>query len=653
MKKLVLFLFSGIFSISYSQNPSWIEKATSSLQLDSARASYVYVCDLNNDNYPEIITVYASLIKGKVKIYFNIPDPMDPRKRIFKDSTEWSNIDIRRNGQHGRVVDNIAFADIDNDGDVDAVTGIYYHRWEYYHPDSNDPGDRCEVLLNRGDGKFSLVENSGLNTLGPHTGKDQGLVNITGITFLDYDKDGKIDLFLASWFDDYKLNQEQGGLNGMTSSYLLKGNGDGTFTDQSFISKISLNKMPLYGSNATDWNNDGWMDIATAPYCRSGGSLYANQKNGKFNDVAFGTGYNTQHLNGDQGQALCCWETQPADYDNDGDIDFFYLLVHGGFGDGEGSSTLVINKGPAEDYHLEWALEKVKRDPPRPSHLGDYSGNWLDLDNDMLLDMVMGSGGYSSNRRLFVLRQDTSGLLDDISLELGITSATTMIREIGSLQPFDYDLDGDDDLLIAHGDGTYQPKGQLDVYENKIGSQNNWIGIRLFAPENCNQSAVGSRIIVWAGGVRQMREIKAGYGHFAGQQPFITNFGLGNNSKVDSVVVEWQTQPATRTVVTSIPINQVSIINKDGYWGSLGTKINFKTEDELKIWPNPATTILNIYLPIVSAEIKYKISDIQGKTVAEGTCFNYIDISAIEKGLYLLMIENEGKHYNKKFVIFR
>ncbi|HRU68525.1 MAG TPA: VCBS repeat-containing protein, partial [Bacteroidia bacterium] len=151
MKKLVLFLFSGIFSISYSQNPSWIEKATSSLQLDSARASYVYVCDLNNDNYPEIITVYASLIKGKVKIYFNIPDPMDPRKRIFKDSTEWSNIDIRRNGQHGRVVDNIAFADIDNDGDVDAVTGIYYHRWEYYHPDSNDPGDRCEVLLNRGD----------------------------------------------------------------------------------------------------------------------------------------------------------------------------------------------------------------------------------------------------------------------------------------------------------------------------------------------------------------------------------------------------------------------------------------------------------------------------------------------------------------------
>lgn len=653
MKRHILLLLSIVLTKVSAQNPSWLEKSTSKLQLDSARASYVYVCDLNNDNYPEIITVYASLIKGKVKIYFNVPDPKNPQQRIYKDSTEWSNIDIRRNGQHGRIVDVIAFADIDNDGDIDAVTGIYYHRWEYYHPDSLDPGDRCEVLLNRGDGKFSLVENSGLNTLGPHSGKDQGLVNITGITFLDYNKDGNIDLFLASWFDDYKLNQEQGGLNGMTSSYLLKGNGDGTFTDQSYLSKISLNKMPLYGSNATDWNNDGWMDIATAPYCRSGGSLYANQKNGKFNDVAASVGYNTQYLTGDQGQALCCWETQPADYDNDGDIDFFYLLVHGGFGIGEGSSTLVINKGEAENYNLIWALEKVKRDPPRPSHLGDYSGNWLDLDNDMRLDMVMGSGGYTSNRRLFVLRQDSTGLLDDISLELGITSTTTMIREIGSLQPFDFDLDGDDDLLIAHGDGTYQPKAQVDVYENKIGNQNNWIGIKLYPPENCNQSAIGIRIIVWAGGVRQMREIKAGYGHFAGQQPFITNFGLASNTKVDSVIVEWQTNPTQRTVVKSIPINQISIINKDGFWGSLNIKEFSNHKDEMKLWPNPATNSLNVYLPESEEELKYKITDIQGKIILEGTCLNNIDISAVENGIYLLFLENKVKKYCRKFIVLK
>jgi len=653
----IFFIILLILSTSaYSQNAGWIEKATSKLQMDSSRASYLYVCDLNNDNYPEIITIYASGgIKGKAKIYFNIQNTQssDPNDRIYKDSTNWSDIDIKRNGEHGRVIDNIAFADIDNDGDVDAVTGIYYHRWEYYHPDSNDPGDRCEVMLNRGDGKFFLVENNGLNKLGLHSGKDEGLVNITGITFLDYDKDGLIDLFLASWFDDYKLNQEQGGINGMTNSYLLKGNGDGTFTDQSFISKISINKMPLYGANATDWNNDGWMDIATAPYCRSGGSLYVNQANQKFNDVALQAGYNTQYLNGDGGQALCCWESQPADYDNDGDIDFFYLLVHGGFGAGEGSSTLVLNKGETENFKLIWALDKVKRDPPKPSHLGDYAGNWLDLDNDMLLDFIMGSGGYTTNRRLFVLKQDTSGTLDDISGELGINTVGTMIREIGSLQPVDYDLDGDDDFVVAHGDGTYQPKAQVDVYENKIGHTKNWIAIKLMAPKGCNASAIGSRIIVWAGGIRQMREVKAGYGHFGGQQPFITNFGLAENSFVDSVIVEWQTNPVIRTKVTSLPINTVCILNESGLWGKLNIQQQEISRNDIKIYPNPGQNRINVLLPDKENTCHYMIIDVQGKIVKEGNFLHFIDITDLTNGIYYLVTENNNIHFSKSFMILK
>jgi len=636
----LLFVFLASAPVR-SQNPNWFEDQ-SSLILDSAQASYVYVADLNMDNYPDLVMIKATGgIKGHIKVYMNLPDSTgDPEKRIFIDRTDWTNLDYRRNGENGRVIDLVAFADIDNDGDLDAVTAIYYHRWEYYHPDSLDPGDRCEVMLNNGNGRFSLLENSGLNKIGPHSGKDEGLVNITGITFLDYNKDGKLDLFLASWFDDYKNNA-------MTASYLLKGNGDGTFTDESMWSKIKSNIMPLYGANATDWNNDGWMDIATSPYCRSGGSLWKNDQNGRFDDVAALVGYNTQFMFG-AGQDLCTWASQPHDYDNDGDIDFFYVLVHGGFNTDEGRSTLVLNKGASENYKLEWALNRVIRDPPRPSHIGDYDAQWLDFDNDMLSDLVVGSGGYTFNRRMFFLKQDTSGYLNDISYELDKVAADKMIREIYSITPLDYDLDGDDDLFFAYGDDVYAPKNSVMLLKNNIGQDNNYIGIRLFPPQNCNQSGVGCRIKVYSGGVTQMKEIKAGYGHFGGQQPFITNFGLAKNNKVDSVVVMWQTNPATSTKVLNPGINKTIIIDKNGLWGTLSHEHPTPDRPQIRVYPNPATHRLNISIVSgghesyslelidVSGRVLHAESDLQGNETS-------LDISNMESGYYIIRYFSKGQ----------
>lgn len=661
MKRLLLkslYFINLLPFISFSQQADWIEQISSEVGLDSAIASYVYVTDVNNDDYPDLIFVQAALNKGQVYLYMNVQKPgsTDPSERYFVDTTAWSMLDMKRNGEHGRIVDNIAFADVDNDGDVDAITSIYYHRWEYYHPDSNDPGDRTELLLNRGNGRFDLFEESGLNKIGPHAGHDEGLVNIAGITFLDYNKDGNIDVFLSSWFGDYKQNLELGGTNGMSASYLLKGNGDGTFSDESFGTKIKTNVFPLYGANATDWNNDGWLDIATAPYCRSSGSLWANDQNGRFNDVATQVGFNTQFLDGDGGQHLCTWAVQPADYDNDGDMDFYYVLVHGGFASGEGRSTLVLNKGAAENYNLEWALDKVHRLPPRPSHIGDYDAAWFDFDNDMKLDLVSGSGGYAYNRRLFFLMQDDDGELQDISSDLQIIYPDDQIKEIYSIQPIDFDLDGDDDVLIAHGDGDKTLKYTVNLIENKIGQDNNWIGIKLFSPAGCNLSGIGNRITVYSGGVAQTREIKAGFGHFAGQQPFITNFGLGTNNKVDSVVVRWQTNPSTYTKAINIPINEISIINKDGLWGSLSVKN--KLQNEFNIFPNPANNYLNIKIANLREEATFTIIDISGKKqIIKQIDQNsghivQIDVSNLPNGYYILKFESQNsKQISKPFII--
>jgi len=652
---------------TYAQDNSWIEDKTSQTGLDSARGGYVYVMDINNDFYPDIAIVEASLIKGKIHLFLNKQDPTssNPKDRIFEDITEWSNIDIRRNGEHGRVIDNIVFADIDNDGDADAITGIYYHRWEYYHPDSNDPGDRCEVLLNRGNGRFDLVENSGLNTLGPHTGKDLGLVNATGFSMLDFDLDGKLDLFVASWFEDYKNNI-------MTPSYFLKGNGDGTFTDISLTTRIKSNYYPLYGVNATDWNNDGWMDIATAPYCRSGGSLWKNLQDGSFIDVATTANYNTQELNGEgwgdaamtYAKPLCTWAVQPADYDNDGDIDFYFTLVHGGFGNDVfgnpcGRSSVILNHGENLDYELEWALDRVERRPPRSSHLGDYDATWIDLDNDMLLDLVMGNGGYSVSTRLYIIQQHSDNYLYDISFNLGIAGVSTMIDEVSSIQPIDFDLDGDDDILLSHGDGDPSPLQEILLIENKIGDKNNWTSIYLYPPATCNQSAIGCRITVYAVGITQMREVKAGFGHFGGQQPFLTNFGLGSNTSVDSVTIRWQTNPISYTTIYNPPINDKIIINKQGLWGTLSTNDKLSKE-HISIYPNPADEKIWIELPLSFAKTGgYEIYDINGKSIMKGEYKSdysglfELQLSSCSNGYYVLRVYNDLRSEYVSFSVLR
>ena len=641
---ILYILFSALSS--FSQIPSWIENATTATGLDSARGGTIYTVDVNNDHYPDIVLIQplSTGTKSKIKLYLNKQKDGGTKKdRFFEDATEWSNIDLKRNGEHGRVADLAAFADVNNDGNVDCITGIYYHRWEFYHPDSLDPGDRCEVLLNNGKGQFTIKTDAGL--------RDMGLTNASGLAYIDFNNDGKLDLFISQWFLDYANNI-------MQPSILMKGNGDGSFTDVSAASGIKANFFPLYGINATDWNNDGWLDLATCPYCRSTGSLWKNNKDGTFSDVASQAGYNIQVLNGEgwgdasmtYAKALCAWAAQPADYDNDGDIDFFHVLVHGGFGvdvygKTTGRSTLAINYGPDSNYKLAWALDKTERKIPRSSHLGDYDASWFDLDNDMWQDMVMGNGSYATNTRLYILKQNSTNDLKDISSALDITANNKKYDEVYSIEVFDYDLDGDDDILFVHGDGNPTPTQKVEVIKNNIGQQNNWIGIQLKAPANCNGNSIGARMIVYSGGVAQLKEMKAGFGHFGGQQPFITNFGLAKNSKVDSIIIRWPTNPIKYTKVVYPPINQISIIDDKGYWGTLSIKEEKQNfEREFLIYPNPANDEINIKLDKVpTGTTAYDVFDLSGKILLNGkfeanTNFGQISLSSLEKGYYMIRI---------------
>jgi hypothetical protein len=555
-----------------AQNPEWVSVQTAAAGLDSATAYCLYVADINNDHYPDILAIrgdWSVTTENLVHVYLNIQDAGPGGGRKFVDVTAASGVNAKPGGGPSRGTNAIALADINNDGNIDIVRGSYYHRLK----DFTDVGDRCEVLLGDGQGHFTLVPDNGLNEL--------GLVNVTGLSFLDYNKDGNIDLFIAPWFKDYDNNIWDAG-------YLMKGNGDGTFTKVSAQAGITTQE-PMYGSCVVDWNNDGWPDIATAPYCRTGGQLWKNNGDGTFTNVAGSVGYNARYMQGDNGQNLCMWGSVPEDYDNDGDIDFFFTLVHGGTDANEGRSTIMVNSGAAGGYSLEADRSLITRKSPQSVHLGDYDASWLDLDNDGWMDLVMTQGHYGPvTDRLYIFRQGTDRKLMDVTSDLGLMGSEQ--RDLHRVEAIDYDLDGDEDILYCRNGGTRR----IHFVENRIGQDNNWTAVNLRAPAGVNRSCIGARVYVWSGGTVRMREVYSGRGNGSGQQPFSLVFGLGNHTMIDSIKVHWPNAAGTVTTVVRPPVNRYLEITGTGL--SVQDAKEQDDEEGFLLYPNPVHDFLLIRL---------------------------------------------------------
>jgi len=577
-KLLFLIIFILDFSITpflFSQEPnsSWLTDITNETGVNNAKGGRVSLVDINNDDYPDLVWGLGGINKNDLHIMLNVPNPDQNSeiKRIFIDWTDSSGINqSRKLDTNKHTADIAAFVDLNNDGNVDVITSIYYHRLQMYEG-ANDPGDRSEVYLGDGKGHFTLMEENGIYQL--------GLMNTTGLGLLDFDLDGILDLFMGQWFYDYAIDRKQ-------NSYLLKGSGDGSFTRYT-SEAIDENNEPLYGTNVTDCDNDGYQEIVTSPYCRSGGSLYKTDGSGTFWDVAAAANYTSQLIGGDHGQNLCQWESQPADFDCDGDIDLLQVQVHGGYNTGEGRTHISVNQGREANYRYEWELDRLKRDAPTESHLGDQGGQWMDIDGDGWLDIAICQMAYPSanlqgQERIYLLRQNAEHYFEDISKAIGVYN----MKEAHSIEPADFDLDGDQDIFFSRQhrdtiivdtliDGKITKDTSMLVYmqisllRNNIGNTHNWVSVKLEPPAGHNQGGIGTRITVFADGHNQIRDIEAGLGHFSGQQPFIQNISLGDRNRIDSLQVRWQLPGFPITTIYNPPINLIHKINNNGLDGYL------------------------------------------------------------------------------------
>jgi hypothetical protein len=400
--------------------------------------------------------------------------------------------------------------------------GLYYHRLEEY----TDLGHRNDLFINDGTGVFTLAADT--------TFHDAGLLNTTSAAFLDYDLDGNLDLFVGNWFLDYTNNI-------YSIDRLYRGNGDGTFSD---VTGTTVNQsQPSYGVSMADWNYDVYPDLFADNYCRGPGFHWQNNGDGTFTEVAATTNYACNNY--------CSWESMPRDFDNDGDLDLFKVYTHG-YNNGQSSRILVNNndvftwEGVAEGRILGRAAEDAA------NHNGDHYGSWIDAQNNGLADFIITECGYGNNQ-LYYFVQGSDHMLTASTTSVGLAVLNDG-RPPHPASPFDFDLDGDEDLIIGFASSDH-----VVVMRNDVGTQNKWIAFTLEGlgiPGKSNRGAVGARIEVTIGSETYTRSVYGGNGHFGPQIPRRLTFGLGQASATATVVIHWPNAAQSTMTLTNVPLNK-------------------------------------------------------------------------------------------------
>jgi len=476
---------------------------------------HVSSADVNGDGFPDLL-VYP--YNGTDIYYTEYQLLLNRGGTKFEDFTAQSGIRASRRGTYDRRSSFGVFADVDNDGDLDFFTGTYGHRIKDYV----DNGDRNDLLLNDGLGHFTLATASTFHL--------EKFWNSAGATFLDYDNDGYLDLFIGNWYHEDD-NQGMG-------DQLYHNLGNGAFSNVTVAMGMQASwARPRYGVTASDINNDGKVDLVASVYCYTPSVHWENRGN-KFVSVG-----DTSHLgdlattfrapDGGEMWHTCSWGELPFDFDNDGDIDFFQLLMHGN--ENYARTGLLINDGNGTFTSQPfWAKTRISDDTPY--HDGDHHAALTDIDNDGLIDIVMTESAYGTNM-VYVFAQRADHSFVDVTATSGLAKIGAYGKQPHNVIPFDFDRDGDEDLII--GFNSEQP---IELWRNDMGSKGNkWIGIKiagLGAPAGGNRNGIGARVTVYAGAQQYTREVGYSNGNFAPQHPNEIVVGTGTNAAT-KVRIQW------------------------------------------------------------------------------------------------------------------
>ena len=476
--------------------------------------------DYDNDGWLDIFLVNGSRLEG-------FPAGSEPTSHLFRNNRDgtFTDVTVKAGVAHSGWGQGVCVGDYDNDGWEDLFV-TYYGKNVLYH--------------NNGDGTFTDVsQKAGVAGKGTRWN--------TGCAFVDYDRDGRLDLFVANYIDMdiatapvpesgpclYKSVMVACGPPGLQGgkNILYHNNGDGTFTDVSEAAGI-FRSNGTYGLGilTADFDNDGWLDIYVANDSTAS-ALYRNKGNGTFEDVAVEAGC---ALSPD-GKPQAGMGVSAADYDLDGNLD----LVKTNFAGDTPSLYHNLGGGNFEDATFTAGLGA------HTQFLG-WGCGFLDFDNDGWPDILICNGhvypeveqlkteaGYAQRKLLY--RNLRNGHFADVSLNAG-SGISDPVAARGCAFG-DFDNDGDIDLVV----NTVNDYPQLLRCDSTL--QNNWIKVRTIGTKS-NRSGIGARLKCIAHlpdeskPHQQIDEVRSG-GSYISQNDLRVHFGLGKAEKVDVLEIHW------------------------------------------------------------------------------------------------------------------
>ena len=479
--------------------------------------SGVAILDYDNDGRPDIFLVNGTVLPSE----HHAGDPV-PTSHLFHNNHDGTFTDVTEKAGLVSTAwgQGTCVGDYDNDGFPDLyITGFGKNR--LYH--------------NQGNGTFrEVAEQSGV----AGTGKEWG----TGCAFIDYDRDGKLDLMVSNYVHFDAVNPPEPGSEtdciwkgtpvmcgprGLpyTTNILYHNEGNGKFRDVSTSSGIQKTDGHYCFSVTTlDYNEDGWPDIYIA--CDSTPAiLYRNNHNGTFTDVAqdAGVAFN------EDGREQAGMGSTAADYDGDGHLDIFKTnfsddtatLYHA-----NGDSTFTDNTFAAglgiNTEELGWGTM------------------FADVDNDGFPDLLVVNGhvypqvdsahlGATYKEPRFLYWNQGNGKFKDLSK----TSGPGLTVPYSSRGLAVADLWNDGRLEAVVNNLSDFPLLLVNVARN----DNHWLGLKLTGTIS-NRSAIGAHVTLHGSKRNWVDEVRSG-SSYDSSSDLRLHFGLGTETKITSIDVRW------------------------------------------------------------------------------------------------------------------
>ena len=392
-----------------------------------------------------------------------------------------------------------SFGDYDGDGDLDLYVSIGARQGALVKSDL--------LFRGHGDGTFENVSQSA----GIETSTNRGR---TGF-WVDYDNDGKIELFVKNF---------QG------ANRLYKNNGDGTLTqiaDAAGLATATLGSDEGFICSFADYDNDGLMDVAFSGV-GAPEALYRHQSDGTFSDVTAAAGLKPRKPT--QGIA---W----GDYNNDGLLDLY--VARGSQHNLPFGNTLYRNNG-------DGTFTDVTATAGVNSSTNNWSAVWGDYDNDGFLDLFITCPGTTvigpGNANL-LYHNNGNGTFTNRAAEEGVElqdDLTTSAHKVAAWG--DYNNDGFLDLILKDGIGSegiggIGPTGLHRLFKNN-GNSNHFIKVNLAGVQS-NSRGIGARVTAtYIGGMSFRQNNGGGGGELCSQGSELLHFGIGTARKA-TVEVIW------------------------------------------------------------------------------------------------------------------